>query len=359
MTAIRTPDFKLTIGTRCFNDEPMRNKVSQITIEQMADGSSNFQVILDDSDDYFTYKDPIKEGESVNIELGFADKGTKPLFVGTVNSVQIKRREHSRKLIYVNGFDPLYCMTTGRKRRSWEDITDSDLETKIFNEHGLKIAEVEDTGIVLPFIVENNLNDLNFLQERAKHNGYELKYEVNPKREGVVFAKPKRMDGDASLRWDSTKEDSCTALLQRCNFDTTTVNQPNSVTVRWYDPDAAEPIVGTASNVTGDAMGGQRRQGSTSHSIQISDIPVYSVEEAERVAQSILDQHAGDYLTGNGQCIGCPDVICGHKVQILDVGDFDGEYYVTECKHKLKVKGGTSFGYWTSFRVSRTGMGKK
>jgi phage protein D len=321
----------------------------------MSDGTSNCKIILDNRDDHYTYEDKIQEGESISISMGFADKNsTKPVFVGTVTSVKIDQTEATRKLITVTGDDPLHCMTTGRRRRSWEKITDSDVVTKIFQEHGLKIAEVEDTGIVLPFVVQNNLNDLNFVQERAKHNGYELRYEINKEREGVVFARPKRDIGDAILRWDSDKEDQATSILQRCKFDTTTVNQPTSVKVRWYDPDAAEPIIGTASEVTGGTMDGSIRQGNSSYELQVSDIAVYSVEEAERVAQSILDQKAGEYLTGDGQSLGCPDIISGKRVKILDVGDFEGFYYVTECKHHFKVKGGTSFGYWTSFKVSRT-----
>ncbi len=357
MPGIRTPGFRMTIGGRSFNEEPKKNHVAQITVEQTADGASSFEVILDDSANIYSQQDPIKEGESCSISLGFAEKGgPKPVFSGTVSSVKIKRKESGRKLIYVKGYDPLYGLTTGRKRRSWEEIKDSDLVSEILSDHGIKIAEIEDTGIILPFVVQNNLNDLNFLQERAKHNGYELKYETNPERDGAVFAKPKRSDGGAILRWDAAKEDGATALLQRCDFDTSTINQPNAVVVRWYDPDAAEPIIGKAADVTGDKMGGSIRQGNTSHTIQISDIPVYSAEEAERVAQSILDQRAGEYLTGVGQCIGCPDVLCGHKVKIEDVGpDFTGDYYVTECKHVFKVGGGRGFGYWTSFKVSRTG----
>ena len=106
-------------------------------------------------------------------------------------------------------------------------------------------------------------------------------------------------------------------------------------------------------------MGGEVRQGNTGHEVQISDIPVYSAEEAERVAQSVLDQRAAEYLTGEGRSLGCPDIQCGHRVNIKDIGDFEGYYYITECKHEFKARGGSSFGYWTSFKVSRTGNHKQ
>ena len=80
------------------------------------------------------------------------------------------------------------------------------------------------------------------------------------------------------------------------------------------------------------------------------------IEEAEKLAQSILDQRAGDYLTGKGKCEGNAKVACGNKIMIKDVGkELDGEYYVTTSKHSLKLGQGRGCGYWTEFTVSRTG----
>ena len=352
----KTPKFEMTIGTANFSGDD-KQLVTQITVEQVADGCSSFEAVLDDSKDTFSAKQPIKEGESCSISIGFPDKGgPKKVFSGTVSSVKIKRKEHGRRLVYVKGFDPLYDLTKGRKRRSWEEMKDSDLAELILSEHGIKIAEIEDTGIILPYIVQNNLNDLNFLQERAKRNGYELKYECNDKVDGVVFAKPKRTDSAATLSYDATKEDSVDAVLQRCDFDTSTANQPSKVVVRSYDPDVPEPIIGEAGEVTGEAMGGTAVQGNSNATTMITDSNFSSVEEAERYAQAILDQRAGEFMTGVGQCFGCPDILCGHVVTINDVGtEFSGDYYVTECKHSFKAGHSHGFGYFTSFKVSRTG----
>lgn len=363
MPKVRTPNFKLTIGTHCFNDAPMKQMVKDIVVEQESDGASSFTVMLDDALGTFSNgKKQIVEGNSCVIELGYYEGGTTKLIEGIVTGVKSNRSEHSRNLFVVTGFDGLQALTRGRKRRSWEKIKDSDLASKIANECGLQ-PDVDDSGIVHPYVVQNNVNNLTFLKERAKRIGYEVK--VVEKR--LVFKKPQRTNGDpvATLSWPGPNTDTSTSgitILQRCDFNTSTMNVVKKVIVRGYDPKTAKAIIGTAEQIDGDKMGGSRNAGDAAAAnnpdttIQISDSPVASQEEAEKLAQSILDQRAGDYLTGKGKCEGNGKVACGNKIAIKDVGkELDGEYYVTTSKHSLKLGQGRGCGYWTEFTVSRTG----
>ena len=339
MANILTPDFKLKIGTTDFSNQPNKRRVSEMTVEQLSDGASSFRIVLDDSDEAISDgKISILEGMECTVEMGFAESGTKQVIKGYVTGVKPKRSEFSRKMFTVTGFDGLSKLTRGRKRRSWENIKDSDIAAQIAQECSLQ-PDVQDSGLVHPYVVQNNENNLNFLFERARRIGYEVKVEG----EKLVFRKPREVKADVTLRWDGT-------------------NVREKVVVRAYDPKSGQPIVASASTEDNDKMGGKKTAGAAAEfgnpdtTIQISDQPVASEEEAERLAKSILSQRAAEFLTGTGKCIGNGKIKCGAKVNIEDVGqDMQGEYYVTSAKHVLRVGHGQGYGYWTEFSVSRTG----
>lgn len=359
MANILTPDFKLKIGTTDFSNQPNKRRVSEMTVEQLSDGASSFRIVLDDSDEAISDgKISILEGMECTVEMGFAESGTKQVIKGYVTGVKPKRSEFSRKMFTVTGFDGLSKLTRGRKRRSWENIKDSDIAAQIAQECSLQ-PDVQDSGLVHPYVVQNNENNLNFLFERARRIGYEVKVEG----EKLVFRKPREVKADVTLRWDGTNvREKGGLLLQRMDFNTSTMNMPKKVVVRSYDPKSGQPIVASASTEDNDKMGGKKTAGDAAEfgnpdtTIQISDQPVASVEEAERLAKSILSQRAAEFLTGTGKCIGNGKIKCGAKVNIEDVGqDMQGEYYVTSAKHVLRVGHGQGYGYWTEFSVSRTG----
>lgn len=367
MPSIKTPDFKLNIGGIDFtSDKKLREMVNEIEIEMVSDGASSFVVRLDDRDGSFSGgKDghKIVEGMSCEIELGFEGsgpgKGTAKLFEGIVTGVKTERKEYQRTVFTVTGFDGLQSLTRGRKRRSWEEVKDSCLATQIANENGLQ-PDVEDSGIIHPYVVQNNENDLSFLFERAKRIGFEVK--VEDKR--LVFKKPKRTeDLPITLSWRGPDEQPGSVyLLQRCDFNTSTMNVVKKVVVRSYCPKSSKEIIGTACSIDGGSMGGEKDAGeyaaanNPDTTIQISDQPVTCAEEAEKLAQSILNDRAANYMTGHGRCEGCNKMKCGKKVTIKEVGSqYEGDYYITSAKHSFKVGHSHGFGYWTDFTVSRTG----
>jgi phage protein D len=140
------------------------------------------------------------------------------------------------------------------------------------------------------------------------------------------------------------------------------MDQVQKVVVRGYDPKSASPIIAECSSVEGGSMGGQQDavQRAQAHgvdtTIQVSDQPIYSQEEAQRLAESILSQHADNYMTGHGTCEGNSKIQCGRVVTIKDVGaEMEGQYYISSCKHILKAGAESGSGYWTEFQISRSG----
>jgi phage protein D len=333
--------------------------VTEIEVEQLSDGVSSFKIILDDADDAFSeQKTKIMEGDSCVIKLGYYETKLEQVIEGKVTGVKQDRKEFTRKTYTVTGFDGLQLLARGRVKRSFEEVKDTDLAQIVADECGLG-ADFEDSGIVHPFVVQNNINNLTFLYERARRIGFEVKVVGR----NLAFRKPKREKTSIVLRYDGSKavDDPSVRILQRCDITATTMNVPEEVVVRSYDPKGAKEIIASSTDLNGGAMAkdaatklAKEAAGSVKTKIQISDQPVYSTEEAKRLAESILNQRADEYQTGTGSCEGDPGVSCGNIVTIKDVDPGkEGEYYVKSATHTLKVGGGTGFGYWTKFSVSR------
>ena len=93
------------------------------------------------------------------------------------------------------------------------------------------------------------------------------------------------------------------------------------------------------------------------------DHPIYSVEEANKIAEAKVNEAMMSYITGEGECRGTPDIKLGAVVTITvnpdKQGDrFNGKYMVVGCSHRYShTKIGDSGGYVTAFRVQRDAEG--
>ena len=354
---VMTPDFKLNLGEQDLSVMPLKKRVSEITVDQVANGAAWFKIILDDCDGEFSNgSHKISEGDSCIIQLGYANTEIKKLLEGIVTGVSTKRAEGGRTYFVVTGFDGMQALTRGRKRRSWEQIKDSDIAGIIANECGLQ-PDVDDSGIVHSYLAQNDITNLKFLQERAKRFGFELK--VEEKR--LVFKKPNFSSEPYVLHYNSSKADENSGLVFHCDINTSTMGVVKQVTVRWRSAKTDSPIIGIAKTVSNNdtesilpgSDAAQKNNPDTS--IQISDIPVESQEEAEAVAQAALDRLASEYIKGTAKGEGNPNIVAGKRVKILDIGkELEGVYYVTSATHTYKVGGRNGCGYLTEFTVNRT-----
>jgi phage protein D len=79
---------------------------------------------------------------------------------------------------------------------------------------------------------------------------------------------------------------------------------------------------------------------------------VHTQEEADERAKAILEERAQDFVTGEGECVGLPDLLPDRTVNIRGVGRaFSKKYYITETTHSVDGKG-----YRTRFKVEETSI---
>ena len=140
----------------------------------------------------------------------------------------------------------------------------------------------------------------------------------------------------------------------------TTMNQVADVTVRGWDPKQKKEFV--AKSQAGDVRpslgatsgpAAMQRSFAGARSLTARS-PVSSQAEADKVAAGLLNEMALCHVTGDGVCIGRPDLRPGRLVKIEGIGQrFGGLYYVTSTEHAYS-KGR---GYRTAFSVKRNATG--
>jgi phage protein D len=194
----------------------------------------------------------------------------------------------------------------------------------------------------------NNQYDIVFLLQLARKQNYSVYMEVNPEtgKERLYF-------GPAEVVRDITYELQWGRSLTSFQPTLTTARQVSSVTVRGWDRRAGKPIEYTAKlgdkevpiNRDLDAVA----QSVAGRQEIIVDQPVYTKDEAKRLAVARLSQRQEEIVKGNAATVGLPDLRAGSKVHILKLGPrFSGVYYVTDSTHTIGDNG-----YRTTFNARR------
>lgn len=363
MSVINPPSFRMTLGEVDFQGAEFNRLVMKISVECVADGPDSFTVELDDSQDLWLgkYKGKIKEAGSAKIKLGYTGGPYDEVMDGTITKIEARRFSKEKKVFIVKGFDYMHFLTREQHRRAWLNVKDSDIASELAREAGLK-AKVEDTGVTHDYIMQNDVSNLEFLYERAQRAGCE----VDCVGKDLIFERPKPKSPVCKLIWDASnfnRKSKDQVLVKDCKFSTNTMGQVKKVVVQHYDPATAAMIEGSSEDVVGGSMGAEKtgadRTSESANADQttkyVTDQPVRSVEEAEKLAWAILNKQAGMFVTAEGECEGCGKIIPGELVGMDAFGDsMDGDYFVTRAVHTFQT-GGDGYGYTTEFEIRRTG----
>ncbi len=167
---------------------------------------------------------------------------------------------------------------------------------------------------------------MEFLRERAARVGYEL-YVQDGK---LNFREPTK-DQELTLKW--LKE------IFSFHVRVTSSEQVSSVEVRGWDYTTKKSIVSTAESekVITTTQNGKGSASSTKFSTTpkmiVVDQPIFSVNEAKKMAQSLCDELGGEFVNADAKGVGNPTIRPGRVVKLTEMGTYSGSYYVTETRH--------------------------
>lgn len=285
-----------------------------------------------------------REGNPVEIEVGYQDH-LQLVFSGEITGLEPDFPEARPATFTVRAYDRRHRLMRQRKTQSFTNFKDSDIAGKLAREAGLA-AHVEDSKVKLPYVLQHNQTDLEFLLNRAQRIDYEVVME-----DRTLLFRPRKIEKTAKLTLRRDIE------LLEFRPRMTTMSQVEEFTVRGWNAKEKKEIVahstaGDLSTVMGGTTSGPSnvqqvfsRTGST-----LVTVPVQSQEEADRIAKQRFSEMALGYVRAEGKCIGDPQLRAGIVVKIEGVGErFSGLYYLRAVEHRYSMQKG----YRTAFSARR------
>lgn len=316
--------------------------IISITVEDSLYLPAMFSLKIYNEDMKYTDGTNFTIGKTMEILLSRTGPAQK-VFSGEITAWDVDADPMGVPTMTVRGYDKGHRLHRGRKSRSFLNIKDSDLVSKIAGEAGLS-AQAQATSEVYEYVFQDNQTNMEFLRSRAQRIGYELFVDGTK----LVFRKPVDGQNEApALEWG--------VGLREFKAHLTTANQVNQVTVRGWDVQKKEAIVGTASspqigNKIGESKNGTQLASDFGQADSyVVNMPVYTQSEATAVAQALLDELSNQYLQAEGMSFGEPLLKAGKTVQLKALGTkLSGKYYVTSTTHTYNHKEG----YLTGLTVS-------
>lgn len=327
----------------------LRVDILEIMVAQHVEGGDMFDIKVNTLDSQslrlkWVDAQELAPGNRLEIQVGYRGTLT-TILAGEITALTVKYEADQAAVICVQGFDKLHRLRRGRKTRAFNSIKDSQVAERIATELGLT-PDVQDTSIVHPYLLQNNLSDIDFLLMRARR----IRYEVLITGQKLVFRQAANHLG-ATLSLEYQKD------LKWFHPRLSTTNLTSELSVRGWNPATKEAILGVAK--AGDEttrMGGQQvgpaivnaSFGKTTEAIV--EIPVASQAEADQMAKAMFNDMALGLIVGDGEAVGTTGLKAGTTIRLLGLGTrFTGVYYVRRAEHKI----GPKIGYVTKFNVVR------
>ena len=283
-------------------------------------------------------------GSRIEAAIGYGNPGgLKPTFAGIVTEIATSFSEGGTPELTISGYDDLYPLTIGKSTRHWEEKRDSDAVSDIAEDRGLSTSIVQ-TKPPKPRIDQKEQTDFAFIEKLAKRNHRATFY----MRDGKFYFGPRQNERSAviELKWGEG--------LLSFSLQASLAKQITEVEVHGRSAREGKPILGKAKR--SDASGRDRRRESGAERLAAAfgkapvmsiRTPVHTQAEADARAKAILEERAQDFVTGDGECIGLPDIVPNINIALGGIGKvFNRPYYVSEAKHTIG-----SSGYRTTFKV--------
>ncbi len=348
MSARVAAGCKINLNGQDLKQEGLHNFVVDMDLDQ----PDMCSLTLQNTSEY-NYSSSCSQGDALEIKIGPDDSSAAAVFKGEVVGVEPVFDAGSESRVTIRAFNRLHRLTRGRKSRTYEKMSDSDIVSKIAGEHSLTAKTTSDVNIKYDHVYQHNQTDLEFILQRAAR----IDYEVFVDDKDLNFRK-RDVSKDSGITLQM-KEDAEYAL-QRFAPRLSTAGMVQEVNVRAWDPKKREEIIGKATapqSKLGGTDGGASANSPFGKKFYYDvEIPICTVEEANAIAKAKLEELTMSYITGDAVCFGHPKLKAGIVVTIdLEDDRFKGKYYIIGCSQRYIVehKGGPKGGYMTALKVRR------
>ena len=187
MPATYRSQFSLAIDGTAASEDLIAD-ILQVSVEESLHQLSMFTLII--SNNYFsgsstaTWTHMSKFAIGKKIKIGFTssttgdpnydDASTAYILEGEITAIETDFTEEAKAPIIIRGYDVAHRLHRGRCSQSFLDMTDSDIVKKLAGECGITLGTITSTTPVHKYVFQENQTNMEFLQERAARNGFEL-----------------------------------------------------------------------------------------------------------------------------------------------------------------------------------------
>jgi phage protein D len=283
---------------------------------------------------------PLQLGKELEIKAAATgDRATSTLFKGQIVSLEPEFTPEG-VVIVARALDKGHKLQRVRKVRTFQQVTASDMVSKVASEAGLS-ADVTNTDVTHEFFQQSAETDWDFVARLARMHDY--RFYVDDQT--LHFEPPAGEGAPVTLTW----QDNLISFRPRVSG----VQQVQTVNVRAWDPKNKQAVTGNASSGTPTSQAGVTRSSVANDlgggTTMLVDRVAANNGEANALAKSALNSRADAYLEAEGTAFGDPKVRAGSTVEIKGVGTkLGGKYVITSSTHTYKGKSG----YQTTFQIS-------
>lgn len=292
--------------------------------------------------------DLLKLGTRVWIKMGYGDKKEQPcLLSGYINSVSTGFAEGGSPELEVSGQDALYPLGLGTLGRRLENKSLKDAVAAVAKDYRLTVKFGADppSDVTLDSNMETDLQFFGKMVESFSKKQKKKWEFYSPGDENVdyLFVGPRNVDGAeiGELEWGV----DLLSFKPEVNLG----SQVAKVVVSGWNEFTKEEIVGEARAERGAGETGSELQAAfmPREVVRQLRLPVKSKQEADDRAAAELAKSLNDYVKGEGETFGFPELRPNTRIKLLGLGDkFSRSYYVTKTVHRYDASG-----YRTRFSI--------
>jgi phage protein D/phage baseplate assembly protein gpV len=350
----------MSITSTCMveiDGNPLAEDIAPLLVSAYVDDSrqlpDTFVLRFRDPNRMVLSKSAAKVGSSIKVSVQVADAvQPEPLISGEVTALEAEY-DAGGTFTVIRGYDQTHRFFRGRRTASYQQMTASDIATKIAQRAKLQIGEVTATTTVFDHYSQAGQTDWEVLSALARANNLEIAV-----REGkfsftspTVASKAPPAGGGAStdpLVLELGKD------LLRFRSILTSAGQVGNVEVRGWDVATKNALTATEAaetkrielpTVTPKALA--KTFGDPTY--VATDVPYRTQAEVDEAAKALADEVASAFAEFEGTARGNPKLRAGAAVSIDGLGEpFDGKYTITTSRHRFDPL----TGYTTSFSVT-------
>ncbi|MFD2114156.1 phage late control D family protein [Paenibacillus yanchengensis] len=277
-------------------------------------------------------------GKEIEVHIGYTDQMT-AIFSGYITNINTEFYPNETPTIAVTGMDLSFKMMRNRAAQTWSNKTISDVVRSIGQQNGISQFEMDSTTEQLPTFTKKPDNDFHFLQMLAQS----INYECFVVGKTLYFRK-------YGHHTSSVITLSLGKHLQYLQMEQSIAEQVSDVTVRSWDAEKQQILIGTASKM--QPIGSNTKTGADIMRTlgkfeEVLYLNAADSHDAKLKATAALHRRAMRLVEGEAHCLGLPELRAGRFVTFDGLGkQLNQPYYIKTATHILNEQG-----YSTRLRV--------